>query len=116
VVFLLFSPPLVGFFTRDPEVIALGSGPLRLVALAQPLLASSMIFSGALRGAGDTRWPMVYTAAGIWLVRVPLAALFVLLLDLGLMGAWYAMVLDLGVRGALAFLRYRVGRWKVVEV
>lgn len=116
VVFLLFAPQLVGFFTDEPEVIALGSGPLRLVALAQPLLASSMIFGGALRGAGDTRWPMVFTAAGVWLVRLPLAILFVLVLELGLMGAWYAMVVDLALRGTLVFIRFRRGGWKTVRV
>ena len=115
-IFFLFSGRIIGFFTSDVEVVALGSGPLRLVAIAQPLLASTMIFSGALRGAGDTRWPMAFTALGIWLVRVPLAILLVLMLRLGLMGAWYAMVLDLGMRGVLAFLRFRAGGWQKVRV
>ena len=115
-VFFFFAGRIVGFFTTDPQVIALGSGPLRLVAVAQPLLASSMIFSGGLRGAGDTRWPMAFTALGVWLVRVPLAILFVLVLRLGLMGAWYAMVIDLATRGVLAFLRFRAGDWKAARV
>lgn len=115
-VFFLFAGPIVGFFTSDPEVVALGTGPLRLVAVAQPFLASNMILAGALRGAGDTRWPMFFTALGIWGVRVPLAALFILVLRLGLMGAWYAMAIDLGVRGLLAFLRFRSGFWKKVQV
>ncbi len=116
VIFFLFSSQIVGFFSDEPEVIALGAGPLRLVGLAQPLLASNMIFSGALRGAGDTRWPMVYTAAAVWLVRVPLAMLFVLVFGWGLMGAWYAMAIDLTVRGTLAFIRFRIGRWKSIVV
>ena len=115
-VFFLFSRQIVAIFTDDPQVIALGSGPLRLVAIMQPLLAANMIFNGALRGAGDTRWPMLATGVGIWGVRLPLALLFVLVLEGGLMGAWCAMVVDQIVRGSAAFWRFRSGRWKTTRV
>ncbi len=114
--FLLFPAQIVGFFTNDPEVIAIGTMPLRMVGLIQPLLAASMVFSGGLRGAGDTRWPMMITGGSIWLVRVPLAYLFALVLDWGLPGAWTALALDLSLRGLLNFLRFRGGRWKAVKV
>ncbi len=115
-VFLLFSPQIVGFFTGDPEVIRLGSGPLRLVGLTQPLLASTMIFSGALRGAGDTRFPMLSNGINVFLVRFGLALLFVEVFHLGLMGAWYALATDMSLRGLLNFLRFRSGSWKRIEV
>jgi MATE family multidrug resistance protein len=114
--FLLFPAQIVGFFTNDPQIIAIGTMPLRMVGLIQPLLAASMVFSGGLRGAGDTRWPMVITGGSIWLVRLPLAYLFALLLDWGLPGAWTALALDLSLRGLLNFLRFRGGRWKAVKV
>jgi putative MATE family efflux protein len=114
--FLLFPAQIVGFFTSDPEVIALGTMPLRMVGLIQPLLAGTMIFAGALRGAGDTRWPMLVTGGSIWLVRLPLAYLFALVLDWGLLGAWSALILDLSLRGLLNYLRFRSGRWKTVKV
>jgi len=87
-----------------------------VVGVIQPLLAASMVFSGALRGAGDTRFPMVVTAAAIWLVRLPLAYLFALVLGGGLLGAWAAMALDMVMRGVLNFLRFRAGRWKTLQV
>lgn len=114
--FLLFPAQIVGFFTDDPQVIAIGIMPLRMVGLIQPLLAAAMIFTGGLRGAGDTRWPMIVTGGSIWLVRLPLAYLFALVLDWGLPGAWGALALDLSLRGLLNFLRFRGGRWKTVEV
>jgi MATE family multidrug resistance protein len=114
--FLLFPAQIVGFFTNDPQVIAIGTMPLRMVGLIQPLLAASMVFSGGLRGAGDTRWPMMITGGSIWLVRLPLAYLFALVLDWGLPGAWTALALDLSLRGLLNFLRFRGGRWKTVKV
>ena len=114
--FFFFSRQIVGIFTNDPQVIALGAGPLRLVALGQPFLASSQIFSGALRGAGDTRFPMLSNGINVVLVRFGLALLFVNVFGLGLMGAWYALTLDMTCRGVLNFLRFRSGTWKKIQV
>jgi putative MATE family efflux protein len=116
VIFLLFPGQIVGFFTDDPELIALGTMPLRMVGLIQPFLSANMVFAGGLRGAGDTRFPMAISGSSIWLIRLPLAYLFAIVLGWGLMGAWGALVLDLSLRGVLNFLRFRGGRWKTVEV
>jgi MATE family multidrug resistance protein len=113
---VLFPSQLMGFFTNEPEVIAVGTTPLRTVGMIQPILAATMIFSGGLRGAGDTRFPMMITAIGIWLVRLPLAYLLALGLDWGLLGAWGALAFDWSLRGVLNFLRFRSGRWKTIEV
>jgi MATE family multidrug resistance protein len=114
--FLIFPAEIVGFFTEDPEIIALGTMPLRMVGLIQPLLAGTMIFAGGLRGAGDTRWPMAVTGVSIWLIRLPLAYLLALVFGWGLLGAWGALAIDLSIRGLLNFLRFRSGRWKTVKV
>jgi Na+-driven multidrug efflux pump len=106
----------MAFFTNDAEVIALGTMPLRVVGLFQPVVAANMIFAGGLRGAGDTRWPMAITAVGIWLVRLPLAYLFAISLGWGLTGAWGAMALDFMLRGAFNYSRFRGGRWKAISV
>jgi putative MATE family efflux protein len=114
--FLIFPSQIVGFFTNDPEIIEIGTMPLRMVGLIQPLLAATMVFPGGLRGAGDTRFPMIVTGSSIWLIRLPLAYLFAIVLDWGLLGAWIALALDLSLRGLVNFLRFRGGRWKSVEV
>jgi Na+-driven multidrug efflux pump len=114
--FFLFPSQIVGFFTDDPQLIALGTLPLRMVGLIQPLLAATMIFAGGLRGAGDTRFPMIINGGAIWLVRLPLAYVFALVLGWGLPGAWAALVLDMSLRGVLNFLRFRGGRWKTIKV
>ncbi len=75
-----------------------------------------MIFGGALRGAGDTRWPMAVTGGSIWLVRLPLAYLFGVVFGWGLLGIWGALVIDLALRGLLNFLRFRSGKWKTIKV
>jgi putative MATE family efflux protein len=114
--FVIFPAQIVGFFTDEVQVVALGTMPLRMVGLIQPILGASMIFGGALRGAGDTRWPMVVTGGCIWLVRLPLAYLMGSVLGWGLLGIWGALVIDLTLRGLLNFLRFRSGRWKTIQV
>jgi putative MATE family efflux protein len=114
--FLLYPSQIVGIFVNDPEVIAAGTLPLRMVGLIQPILAASIIFAGALRGAGDTRFPMVVTGTSIWLLRVPLSYVLALVLGWGLAGAWAALAFDLCVRGLLNALRFRAGRWKTINV
>lgn len=116
---LLFfgAPSIVRMFIPDNEaVILMGTSVLRIVALAQPFMAINRVLSGGLRGAGDTRWTMFITGASAWAVRVSLTYLFVMVLDLGLNGAWYAMVADLVMRSALLRWRFGTGKWKEIEV
>jgi len=116
VMFVLFPGQIMGFFTNDAEVVRLGTMPLRVMGVAQPFLAAAMIFAGALRGAGDTRFPMIITAAAIWLIRLPLAYVLGVTLGWGLVGAWTAMSLDMVMRGLFNFWRFRGGRWKGIVV
>lgn len=107
---------LAGFFLADgsSEVAGLTAGLVRIVAFAQPPLAVFMVFSGGLRGAGQTRTPMIVNLAVMILVRLPLA-LFLAWdaiplpaglgtlpgLGMGVTGAWYAMAVDLLLRGVV---------------
>ncbi len=119
-VFFVLAPPMFGLFCPKPEqapIIAAGVPVLRLVALAQPALASTNILAACLRGAGDTRVPVLITWFGFFGVRIPLAY-FLMRPDfhLGLVGAWTAMFLDLYVRGLLVLARFASGRWKRLRV
>jgi putative MATE family efflux protein len=66
--FLLFAPQLMRLFTADPQMIAAGALSIQLVALTQPLWAGTFVFGGALRGAGDTRTPLVISGVLMWAV------------------------------------------------
>jgi putative MATE family efflux protein len=120
VVFFLLAPEMFALFCPQEEkrgVIAAGVPVLRLVAFAMPALACSQVFTYALRGAGDTRVPVLFTWTGFLLVRLPLA--YVLTgppFNFGLLGAWLAMFADLHVRGALFLARFAGGRWQRVRV
>jgi Na+-driven multidrug efflux pump len=116
VVFLLFPEALLRVFTAEPELIEIGIPSLRVIAFATPLLAVPMVLSGALRGAGDTRFPMVLTTVCSWLVRTPIGFLLALPLGLGLPGAYAGLLADAVVGGLLTVWRFRRGAWREVKV
>lgn len=115
-VFFFIPEPFIRLFTRDREIIANASVCLKLVGIAQPFLGASMVFSGALRGAGDTRYVMINTLIGVWGIRLLGTYILIDFFHLGLLGAWIGMVVDLGVRGTLNFLRFRSGKWKFIKI
>jgi len=114
--FLLAPEALMRMYVDDREVIALGRPLLALGALFQLFDALQIVAGGALRGAGDTRWPFVAQTLLAWTVRLPLAWLFAVTLEGGVVGAWYAeFVFILSLAAALAF-RFRGGAWKHVRI
>ncbi len=113
---VLFARQMMSVFIDDPQVIELGVPCIRLLGLLQPFLVGMHIYSGALKGAGDTRATMVITSLSVWLVRLPLGYLFTRALPWGLTGVWVAMAVDQVVRTAFFGLRYRAGRWQGMRV
>ncbi|MHB0876329.1 MAG: MATE family efflux transporter [Anaerolineae bacterium] len=111
-----FGAPIMRLFTSDPVIIAMGSDALKVIALSQPFMAVGMVMAGALRGAGDTRFPMWATFLGIWLVRLPLGYFFGPYLGWGLSGLYLSNVLDGVARAAANLVRYRRGKWRSIEV
>jgi putative MATE family efflux protein len=118
VIFFAAAEPLTRLFLRpeQTDVQQLAVPLLRIVALAMPFLALTMIFNGALRGAGDTRWPLLFSLVGYLGVRIPLAYLLAHGWGYGVQGAWWAMVIDLIVRCLMVSFRFFHGGWKRVKV
>lgn len=105
---------LLGLFVADPAVLHAGAIAQRLSLIILPASGAAFIFNGALRGAGDTKFPVIVRAAGSWGLRVPLAAL--LIPTLGLPGGRLAMALDFCTQAGLAYWRFRSGKWRKSRV
>lgn len=116
ILFLGFPTPYMHLFSKDPEVIAPAVAALRMATAGEWPMILSLVFIGALVGAGDSRAVAGVSLIGGWVVRLGLAALFVLVLPWGLTGAWAASVVDWFVRAALLFWRFRTGKWQSVKV
>jgi putative MATE family efflux protein len=116
-VFLFFfATPIMKFFTNDPEVIAAGISPMRIISFSMPFMAIERVSAGALRGAGDTKYVMFGTGISIWIARLGLAYVLVNYFDMGLVGAWIGMFADHIVRAAFFFTRFKKGQWKFIRL
>jgi putative MATE family efflux protein len=97
--------------SADPLVQSVGPGPFRILAALQPLLVVSIVYVAGLRGAGDTRFPLLITVIGAFLIRVPLGYFCGIVLQGGLLGAWLGMFGDMTWRAIGAAARFLSGRW-----
>jgi len=115
-VLYFLAEPILRVFTSEPGVIAASISAIHIAAFSQPAMAASFVFSGALRGAGDTRATLVITVVSIWTVRLGLAYLGATVLGWGLAGAWLGILGDFVVRALLFWLRFRAGKWQTMKV
>ncbi|MGD9720424.1 MAG: MATE family efflux transporter [Pirellulales bacterium] len=116
--FYLQAPLLVDWFLGpdQDDVAAVAPQLLRIIAIALPALGLMQVLTGALRGAGDTRWPLAFTFVGFLVVRLPLAWALTQYWSFGVQGAWLAMAADVIVRCLLIVARFLTGGWRRVEV
>lgn len=115
VAFFVFAEPMMRAAApaeNREQIIDAGVAALRVIAFAQPIQAVGFVLAGALRGAGDTRFPMISTGIAMWGFRIPLAYVFAITLGLGLAGVYLAMALDNFILMALNVWRWRQGRWR----
>jgi putative MATE family efflux protein len=115
-VFFFFPYGLLRAFTGDPEVIRYGILYMKIVAFAQIPLAVTMVVGGSLRGAGDTGFIMFATIAGMWFVRLPVAALLAAVVKTEIRYVWSVMIVDWLVRMILLLWRYRKENWGRLEI
>ena len=116
ILFLAFPGLLVRLFTDDPQLLGPSITLVRLVAFAQIPTALAQVFSGALRGAGDTTSVLSITLSGTLVARLALTFLLINLLGLGLWAAWAAVIVDWVLRAYLAYRTFNRGRWQQVRV
>lgn len=115
-VFLVTAPGLFALMHSEAEVTEIGIRPFRMVAFFQLPLALSIVYVAALRGAGETRYPLMVNMLGVFGVRLPVAGLAGLVLEGGLMGAWIGMCADVTLRAALLLVKYYRGNWVQTQV
>ncbi len=116
VLFVVFARQICGLMHTDPDVIRIATPVLMLAGVAQPILALGMVYAGALRGAGDTLYPLLYTTIGLMFMRLPFGFLLGLTWGMGLFGAWLAVAGDMVIRMVLVFNRFRRGKWVSLRV
>jgi len=105
--FVLFPRTWVALFTSDPDVLAYSVPLLTALGLLQAPLAIGQVMSGGLRGAGETQVVLMAAIVGGWFIRLPLAYIGGVSINLGMTVVWASMVLDWIVRCGIVSWRFR---------
>jgi putative MATE family efflux protein len=103
----LFGRALLGFFTADPEIVAIGVSLLALNLILQPCKMLNMAMGNSLNAIGDTRYTMVVSMISMSLIGVGGSYWLGIQAGWGLVGIYCCMIADEAARGVLVLLRWR---------
>jgi len=110
--FILFAPQIIWFYTDVPEVAVYGVACLRIVAYGFLFYAYGMVLGQSFNGAGDTWTPTIINLFVFWLWEIPLAYVLGVVLKLGPHGVFYSMTIAFSTLAVVSALLFRRGKWK----
>lgn len=112
----LSAPSMVGIFSKDAQVVLLGSIVLRMVAVSEPFYGVSIIIEGMMQGMGKTTMPFVCNIIGMWGIRIVGTCICTQLLGMGLVSAWACMIGHNMFLFTMFVLYYASGRWNPMSL
>jgi MATE family multidrug resistance protein len=104
-----------GFGAGDQSILPLAQTLLRLAALYTLADATAVVFSGALRGAGDTKWVLIISSTLHWIMAIG-AFVFIRVLVIPPVGVWLFFICFVMSMSAAMFLRHRHGAWERIHL
>ncbi len=107
----LLAPAMMTIFTKDTEVIQLGSTVLRMVAVSEPIYGVAIIIEGMMQGVGETVTPFKFNILGMWGIRIVGTMICTQMLHMGLVSAWACMITHNVVLFLLFVAYYQKGKW-----
>jgi len=115
--FFLFRHSLMAFWSESAEVVDIGADILICAAFYQAFHAVRVVYSGALRGAGDTVWIAGVSSVGT-LVVLGIGGLLLVRLwpSLGALGPWIAAATSVIAVGLANRWRFKTNRWMGIDL
>jgi len=101
--FVILPRQLIGMFSKDADVLSVGTSLLLLAAIFQLFDGIQGVITGTLRGIGDTRTPMIVNLIAHWLIGLPTGYLLCFVVGWGVYGLWVGLSLGLIVTGVILF-------------
>ncbi|WP_114783687.1 MATE family efflux transporter [Botryobacter ruber] len=115
-VFLVFGSRLSGFFTAEPEVVAIATQALKIITLGYIFFGLGMVMVQAFNGAGDTRTPAIINIMVLWIIEIPVAYLLAMATGLEATGVFVAIAICHSFHALVSWWLFRKGKWKQVQV
>ncbi len=116
IVYFFYSEKLVGIFTDDTSVIAVGDLWLKIVSYSYFVYAWWMVATQAFNGAGDTMTPTKINLVFFWLIQIPLSYFMSKILGMDVSGVFWAIFLSETSVGLFTLWLFTRGKWKTVQV
>ena len=114
--FLAFPQYIISFFTSDVRVQDYAVTAMRIISAGYIFYGIGMVMNNAFNGAGDTWTPTWINLFGFWLFQIPLAYVLAIVLDLGPLGVFIAIPVAETSISIAAYILFRRGKWKKVEI
>ena len=115
-VFTFFPYQIISLFTKTESVTELTRGIMYFISLTSIIQISQVIYSGCLRGAGDTKYMAAVSFFSIALFRPILCFIFCYPLGMDVVGAWVALFIDQSTRCVCASVRFIGGKWTKIKL
>jgi multidrug resistance protein, MATE family len=115
ILFFVFANQIAGLYTNDPQVKEMAATLIRIASFFQLFDSGQMVYTGGLRGAGDTTFLLWWSLILGWLFFIPLTYILTDLLHFGLVGAWVAQYVYIFALFAVTGWRYYTLRWHEVQ-
>lgn len=116
IVYLVFAPEILNWFTEEPEVIKYGALCLQVIAAGYVFYAYGMVIIQSFNGAGDTRTPTYINFVCFWLFQLPFAYLLAITFEVGPLGVYLAIVLAETLIAIIGIILFKKGKWKEFKV
>jgi Na+-driven multidrug efflux pump len=115
-VFIVFAEKLVGVFSQDAKVLAVGTQALRVISYGYLAYAYGMVLVQAFNGAGDTVTPTLINLACYWAFQIPLAYYLALSVGMGPDGVFWSVTVAECLIAVVGIVMFKRGRWREVRV
>jgi Na+-driven multidrug efflux pump len=115
-IFWFFPEQLLRIFSDNQDIISMGVPCLKLAAVIQPIMAICDAMAGGLRGAGDTRTPMMAALLGPVVVRLFFCWFLAFEMNMGLFGIWVGTSLDWVARMVLLTTAFKREKWLRIKI
>ncbi|MBQ8807704.1 MAG: MATE family efflux transporter [Clostridia bacterium] len=116
VIFLIIGKPFLKLFFNEIQIIEIGNYLIFFVIAIVLVQIRQCIYSGSLRGAGDTRYTATVAAISTTIVRTVVSYFFGYTLKWGIYGIWLGIFGDQAVRCIAGSIRFKKGKWVSIKI
>jgi len=116
VVYFFGAGGMMSLFFKEPEIVDIGIGIMRVSVLVVIFQVRQVIYMGCLRGAGDTSYTAMVSTISVTIVRTAVSYFFGYVLNMGIIGIWFGIMGDQMARFILGMIRFKAGKWTKIRI